>query len=182
MTEQQVQTEENNWSVDTTAPEMTRIEPGTYAGIVSRLEKIATQYDDAAKWYFKPNGMDEEVTGLTSLGTGNLTKPAEWSRRILGLSDATDTKSGKDIKHRKPPRVNWGPLELSGKACRFVVEDREFVSDDGAVQTVSNVTNVLPPAQAPAQVTNLQAAQQATAVGVGAGAAGSEEDFSDIPF
>ena len=54
------------------------------------------------------------------------------------------------------------------------------------MRVVSDVTNVLPLAQAPAQVTNLQAAQQqaqqATAIGVGVSAADPEEDFSDLPF
>lgn len=69
--------EQQDWSVQTKKPELVRIEPGEYGGVVSRLEKIGTSYGEAAKWYFAPDGMDVEVTAITSIAAGNLAKPAE---------------------------------------------------------------------------------------------------------
>lgn len=90
----------------------------------------------------------------------------------MGLSDATEQTYGKDIKHRNPAQVNWGPKELKGKPCRFVVEDRTFSGEDGDELTVSGVVNVLPPTgirQAQKQ------AQSATEAQI-------EEDLDAIPF
>jgi len=81
----------------------------------------------------------------------------EWTRRILGKSDATDTLYGKDMKDKRP-NINWGEDELKGGRCSIVVE-KKWNEDEEVYRNV--VANVLPEA---------------------AGAPEEDEDFSEIPW
>jgi hypothetical protein len=60
--------------------------------------------------FFHPDGYDDDVlvVGSTSMAQSPSAKAMEWARRILGKSNATDMKWGKDIRKEMRPVVNWG--------------------------------------------------------------------------
>ena len=99
--------------------------------------------EDYVLWIFQPEDFSEDAqpAGMTSLAAGSTAKGMEWSRRILGKSNATDMRWGKDLKEKRPI-VDWGPDILVGKRCRIVVEKNY---DDAEEQYRNRVVNVLPP-------------------------------------
>ena len=143
------------------------IESGTYPAALESMTSGQGQFDPYARWEFYPMGFPEDVTvsGFTSLSDGRTSKGMEWARRILGKSDATDMKYGKDIRHEKRPVVNWGEDELKGLPCQVVVEK---TWDEEYEEYKSKVINVLPPSE------NHQSNDR--------GATASDEDFDNIPF
>jgi hypothetical protein len=91
-------------------------------------------------WNLTPDGYDFEVSFITSIGGGWRTKGMEVARRLIGKSDATDTKWGRDLK-KKRPIVDWGP-ELIGSRCQIVVE--KFYDEE--TETYKNrVVNIVAP-------------------------------------
>ena len=152
------------WSVEGFKPEI--IEAGTYPATVVALKKRPGSFgEDYVQWIFQPDGFskDAQPAGATSLAAGATSKGMEWARRILGKSNATDMKWGKDLKERRPV-VNWGPRELEGKPCRIVVEKNW---DEDEERHRNRVVNVLPPDE-----TNVEKAV----------AAEEADDFESIPF
>ena len=152
-----------SWSVEGFQPEV--IESGKYPATVVALKKRPGNFgDEYVQWIFQPDGYSEkaQVVGSTSLAAGSTAKPMEWARRILGKSDATDMKWGKDLKERRPV-VSWGPAELEGKPCRIVVEK---YYDEDEERHKNRVVNVLPPEKTTSEK-DLEK---------------SEEDFESIPF
>jgi hypothetical protein len=138
------------------------IEGGEYAAIVSDLKLRPSSFGDQyVQWLFQPDGFPEDVqvAGSTSLAAGRTAKGMEWSRRILGKSDATDMKWGRDLKEKRPV-IDWGPDNLVGKPCRVVVE-KNYDEDEEVYR--NRVVNVLPPTD-------------------GAPAADVEEEFEEIPI
>lgn len=134
-----------SWSVSGFVPEI--LEPGTYDATVVALKKRPSSFgDEYVQWIFQPDGYSEDAqpAGSTSLAAGATSKGMEWSRRILGKSNATDMKWGRDLKDRRPV-VNWGPEELEGKPCRIVVEKNW---DENEERHRNRVVNVLPPSAA----------------------------------
>jgi hypothetical protein len=134
---------DQNWSVS--AGRFVTVPAGVYDAIVKKLEKTDTTYRgetrELVRWYFTiPSLDDAEVTAISSLSLGAKAKPAEWARRILGMSQDTDMLWGKDARGKKEP-VNWGPEELEGKPCQIAVEIRE----DSEGSERSNVVNVFAP-------------------------------------
>jgi len=131
--------EQENWSVN--AGRYAQIPTGIYDAILTKMERTSTTYRgeerELVRWIFTPDGLDTTVSAISSLSPGNKSKAAEWSRRILGMSDDTDMAWGKDAKGKKEP-VNWGPTELEGKPCQIKVEVRE----DAEGNERSNVVNV----------------------------------------
>jgi hypothetical protein len=91
-------------------------------------------------WNFTPEGYDIEVSIITSLGGGWKSKGMEIARRLLGKSDATDQKWGRDIKNKRP-RVDWGP-ELVGSRAQIVVEK---IYDEDEEVYKNRVVNVVAP-------------------------------------
>ena len=140
------------------------LEGGTYPATVADFRLVPTAWGERVAWIFQPDGYSENArpAGFTSKADGYKAKPMEWARRILGKSDATDMKWGKDLKEKRPV-VNWGPEELLGKPCRIVVEKNY---DEDFEEYSNIVVNVLPPDE-----TNLEKAVEET-----------EEDFENIPF
>jgi len=131
-----------SWSVSGFVPEI--LEAGTYAAVVVALKKRPGSFgDDYVQWIFQPVGYSEDAqpAGSTSLADGATAKGMEWARRILGKSNATDMKWGRDLKERRPV-INWGPVELEGKPCRIVVEKNY---DESEERYRNRVVNVLPP-------------------------------------
>ena len=142
------------------------IPAGTYSATLVGMKKRPGSFgDDYVQWIFQPDGYSEDAqpAGATSLAAGATAKGMEWARRILGKSDATDTKWGRDLKEKRPV-VDWGPDILIGKPCRIVVE-KNYDEDEERYR--NRVVNVLPPGE-----TNVEEAA----------AAEETDDFESIPF
>jgi len=156
------------------------IEAGTYLAHLTKLRLLHGDFGPYAAWIFHPDGYsdDAEPAGFTSISAGRTSKGMEWARRILGKSDATDTKYGKDMKDKRPV-VDWGEDELKGKPCRIVVE-KKWDEDEEVYKNL--VTNVLPPEKQ--GTSSLRAAQEeaSRAAQVNQAEGPEEEDFNDIPF
>ncbi len=121
----------------------TIIEAGEYPAVVADLKLRPSSFGDQyVQWIFQPDGFSEdvEVAGSTSLAAGRTAKGMEWARRILGKSDATDMKWGRDLKEKRPI-IDWGPDNLVGKPCRIVVE-KNYDEDEEVDR--NRVVNVLP--------------------------------------
>jgi hypothetical protein len=155
---------EESFTVKSFEPEI--LENGTYPATVADMRKRPSSFggDEYVLWIFAPDGFSEDArpAGTTSLSAGRNAKGMEWSRRILGKSQATDTKWGRDLKEKRPV-VEWGPDILVGKPCRIVVEKGW---DEDEERYRNRVVNVLPPEKTDAEK-NLD---------------DTEDDFSDIPF
>jgi hypothetical protein len=130
---------DNNWSIS--AGKFATVPEGVYDAVVQSLEKSSTTYRgeerEFVRWHVVVDGFDDTVSGITSLSQGAKAKPAEWARRILGMSEDTDMAWGREARGKKEP-VNWGPQELEGKRCQVRVENRE----DSEGNLRSNVVNV----------------------------------------
>jgi|SRR5215216_3313073 len=137
------------------------IESGTYNATLTSFSDVRQGINgEYVFWNFTPDGMDDvEVSIITSIGDGRNTKGMEIARRLLGKSQATDTKWGLDIKDKRP-KVNWGP-DLKGTRATIVVE-KFYVEDEEAHK--NRVVNVVAEGA-------LEAAQKE-----------EEEDFESIPF
>jgi hypothetical protein len=100
------------------------IESGVYNATLTSFSDVCQGMNgEYVFWNFTPDGHDDvEVSIITSIGDGAKTKGMELARRLLGKSDATDQKWGKDIKDKRP-KVNWGP-DLKGSRATIVVEKR----------------------------------------------------------
>src|SRR5215212_10402241 len=169
--------------VSVSGKEFETVESGTYPAELVKMPPIQTSDGPRALWVFLPEGEDIEVAGFTSLSQGSTSKAMEWARRILGKSDATDEKWGKDLKNERRPIVGWGEDELKGKPCRVVVE--KYWDDEIEVYR-NRVTNVLPSANGKGNATSLRDAQAAASDAAASdgdpGATASDPDFEDIPF
>jgi hypothetical protein len=142
------------------ATEYEVIEAGTYNATLTSFSDVKQGMNgEYVFWNFTPDGHDGvEVSIITSIGGGWKSKGMELARRLMGKSDATDTKWGLDLK-KKRPRVNWGP-ELKGSRATIVVE--KFFDEDEEVYK-NRVVNVV-------------------AEGALEAAVKEEEDFESIPF
>ncbi len=140
---------EDTFTVKAFRPEI--IDAGTYYAKVVAMKKRPSGFggDDYVQWIFQPDGYsgDAQPAGATSIAAGATAKGMEWSRRILGKSDATDMKWGKDLKERRPV-IDWGPDILIGKPCRIVVE-KHYDEDEERYR--NRVVNVLPPEKTDAE-------------------------------
>jgi hypothetical protein len=155
---------EETFTVRAFTPEI--IEAGTYPATVAAMRKRPSSFgDDYVQWIFQPDGFSEDAqpAGSTSLAAGRNAKGMEWARRILGKSEATDMKWGRELKEKRPV-VDWGPDILVGKSCRIVVEKNY---DENEERYRNRVVNVLPPEETKVE----QAARDE-----------EEEDFESIPF
>ena len=133
---------EDTFTVKAFRPEI--IEAGTYPATLVGMKKRPGSFgEDYVQWIFQPDGFSEDAqpAGSTSLAAGRNAKGMEWTRRILGKSDAVDMKWGRDLKEKRPV-VDWGPDILIGKSCRIVVEKNY---DDDEERYRNRVVNVLPP-------------------------------------
>jgi hypothetical protein len=120
------------------------IEAGEYTAIVAELKLRPSSFGDQyVQWIFQLDGFsdDAQVAGSTSLAAGRTAKGMEWARRILGKSDATDMKWGRELKEKRPI-IDWGPENIVGKPCRVVVE-KNYDEDEEVYR--NRVVNVLPP-------------------------------------
>jgi hypothetical protein len=139
---------EDTFTVKAFRPEI--IPAGTYSATLVGMKKRPGSFgDDYVQWIFQPDGYSEDAqpAGATSLAASATAKGMEWARRILGKSDATDTKWGRDLKEKRPV-VDWGPDILIGKPCRIVVEKRY---DEDEERYRNRVVNVLPPEKTDAE-------------------------------
>ena len=165
---------DQSWSVS--AGDFANVPPGVYDANVDRLEKFENTYRgesrEMVRWHFDVPELEAQVTGISSMSPGATAKPAEWARRILGMSNDTDMNFGRDAKGKKEP-VNWGPDVLQGKPCQIEVEIRE---DSNGTQR-SNVVNVYAPKSFDSNGNNRAAEAKAEEA-----EAEENEDFSDIPF
>jgi hypothetical protein len=98
------------------------IDAGVYNATLTSFSDIRQGMNgEYVFWNFTPDGYDDvEISIITSIGGGWKSKGMEIARRLMGKSDATDTRWGRDIKNKRP-RVNWGP-ELKGSRATIVVE------------------------------------------------------------
>jgi hypothetical protein len=134
------------------------IDAGVYNATLTSFSDIRQGMNgEYVFWNFTPDGYDVEVSIITSIGGGWKSKGMEIARRLMGKSDATDTRWGRDIKNKRP-RVNWGP-ELKGSRATIVVE--KIYDEDEEVHK-NRVVNVV-----------AEGALDATQ---------KEEDFESIPF
>jgi hypothetical protein len=135
------------------------IDAGVYNATLTSFSDIRQGMNgEYVFWNFTPDGYDDvEVSIITSIGGGWKSKGMEIARRLMGKSDATDTRWGRDIKNKRP-RVNWGP-ELKGSRATIVVE--KIYDEDEEVHK-NRVVNVVADGA-------LDATQK-------------EEDFESIPF
>jgi hypothetical protein len=135
------------------------IDAGVYNATLTSFSDIRQGMNgEYVFWNFTPDGYDDvEVSIITSIGGGWKSKGMEIARRLMGKSDATDTRWGRDIKNKRP-RVNWGP-ELKGSRATIVVE--KIYDEDEEVHK-NRVVNVV-----------AEGALDATQ---------KEEDFESIPF
>jgi hypothetical protein len=123
------------------ATEYEVIEGGVYDATLTSFSDVKQGISgEYVFWNFTPDGHDVEVSIITSIGGGWKSKGMEIARRLLGKSDATDTKWGRDIK-KKRPRVDWGP-ELVGSKCQIIVEK---VWDEDEEVYRNRVSNMVPP-------------------------------------
>jgi hypothetical protein len=135
------------------------IDAGVYNATLTSFSDIRQGMNgEYVFWNFTPDGYDDvEVSIITSIGGGWKSKGMEIARRLMGKSDATDTRWGRDIKNKRP-RVNWGP-ELKGSRATIVVE--KIYDEDEEVHK-NRVVNVV-----------AEGALDATQ---------KEEDFESSPF
>jgi hypothetical protein len=135
------------------------IDAGVYNATLTSFSDIRQGMNgEYVFWNFTPDGYDDvEISIITSIGGGWKSKGMEIARRLMGKSDATDTRWGRDIKNKRP-RVNWGP-ELKGSRATIVVE--KIYDEDEEVHK-NRVVNVV-----------AEGALDATQ---------KEEDFESIPF
>jgi len=140
------------------------IEGGVYDATLTSFSDVQQGINgEYVFWNFTPDGHDFEVSLITSIGGGWRTKGMEIARRLLGKSDATDTKWGRDLKQKRPI-VDWGP-ELVGRRAQIIVE-KEY---DKETETYRNrVVNVVAPGALKAAKAQAEAEEA--------------EDFDDIPF
>lgn len=122
------------------ATEFPVIEAGVYDATLTSFSDIKSGINNSEYifWNFTPDGHgDVEVSIITSIGGGQKSKGMELARRLMGKSDAVDTRWGHDIKDKRP-RVDWGP-ELKGSRATIVVE-KLFDEDEEIYRNrVSNV-------------------------------------------
>jgi len=135
------------------------IDAGVYNATLTSFSDIRQGMNgEYVFWNFTPDGYDDvEVSIITSISGGWKSKGMEIARRLMGKSDATDTRWGRDIKNKRP-RVNRGP-ELKGSRATIVVE--KIYDEDEEVHK-NRVVNVV-----------AEGALDATQ---------KEEDFESIPF
>jgi hypothetical protein len=135
------------------------IDAGVYNATLTSFSDIRQGMNgEYVFWNFTPDGYDDvEVSIITSIGGGWKSKGMEIARRLMGKSDATDTRWGRDIKNKRP-RVNWGP-ERKGSRATIVVE--KIYDEDEEVHK-NRVVNVV-----------AEGALDATQ---------KEEDFESSPF
>ncbi len=155
---------EDTFTVKAFRPEI--IEAGTYpAKLVAMKKRPGSFGEDYVMWIFQPDGYSEDAqpAGATSMAAGATAKGMEWARRMLGKSDAVDTKWGRDLKEKRPV-VDWGPDILISLSCRIVVE-KNYDADEERYR--NRVVNVLPPQQTEVE----KAASEE-----------EDEDFESIPF
>jgi hypothetical protein len=139
---------EDSFTVKAFRPEI--IEAGTYSAKLVGMKKRPGSFgEDYVQWIFQPDGYSEDAqpAGATSMAAGATAKGMEWARRMLGKSEATDMKWGRDLKEMRPV-VDWGPDILIGKPCRIVVEKRY---DEDEERYRNRVVNVLPPEKTDAE-------------------------------
>lgn len=143
------------------ATEFPVIDGGIYNATLTSFSDVKQGINNSEYvfWNFTPDGHDLEVSIITSIGGGWKSKGMELARRLMGKSDATDMRWGRDIKSKRP-RVDWGP-ELVGSRATIVV-DKIWDEDEEIYR--NRVTNVV-------------------AEGALESAANDEEkDFESIPF
>jgi hypothetical protein len=118
------------------------IEGGVYDATLTSFSDVKQGINgEYVFWNFTPDEHDDvEVSIITSIGGGWKSKGMELARRLLGKSDATDQKWGRDIKSKRP-RVDWGP-ELVGSRAQIVVE--KFFDEEEEVHK-NRVVNVVAP-------------------------------------
>jgi hypothetical protein len=118
------------------------IEAGVYDATLTSFSDVKQGINgEYVFWNFTPDAHpDVEISIITSIGGGWKSKGMEIARRLMGKSDATDQKWGREIKSKRP-RVNWGP-ELIGSRAQIVVE--KIYDEDEEVYKNRVVNGVAP--------------------------------------
>src|SRR3712207_5276084 len=142
------------------------IEGGVYDATLTSFSDVQQGLNgEYVFWNWTPDDYpDVEVSLITSIGGGWRTKGMEIARRLLGKSNATDTKWGRDLRTKRPI-VDWGP-ELIGSRAQILVEK----TYDEDTETYRN------------RVVNVVAPGALKPTGSGADDDVDESDFDDIPF